>query len=196
MGSAFSEEEKHRIRTALMDSGERHFARYGVRRARVEDIARETGIAKGSFYLFFESKEELFLQLLERLEGGDRARIAEGLLTLPPAERLPGLIDALVSYLDQSAFLRRALSGEDIAWLERKVPPERLREHMRGDDVFMKEFVTLSDSEGRLGAQEASDWGNALRSGFEAYIRADDLSRGGALLLLRSLSGEWKERMK
>lgn len=195
MGSAFNEEERLRIRTALLDTGERHFAQYGVRRARVEDIARETGIAKGSFYLFFESKEELFLQLLERLEGGDRARIVESLLTLPPAERLPGLIEALVSYLDQSAFLRRALTGEDIVWLERKVSPERLKEHMKGDDLFMREFVTLSDSERRLDPQEASDWGNALRSGFETYIRADESSRGGALLLLRALSHEWKERM-
>lgn len=39
----------------------RHFADHGYRGARVEDIAQEVGVAKGTVFLDFGSKEELFL---------------------------------------------------------------------------------------------------------------------------------------
>jgi len=39
----------------------RHFAEHGYRGARVEDIANEVGVAKGTVFLDFASKEGLFL---------------------------------------------------------------------------------------------------------------------------------------
>ena len=44
----------------------RHFAEDGYRGARIEDIAREVGVAKGTIFLVFHSKEELFLAAYQR----------------------------------------------------------------------------------------------------------------------------------
>jgi AcrR family transcriptional regulator len=44
----------------------RHFAEHGFRGARVEDIASEVGVAKGTVFLHFGSKEGLFLAAYER----------------------------------------------------------------------------------------------------------------------------------
>ena len=38
-----------------------HFAEHGYRGGRVEDIASQVGIAKGTFFLDFGSKEGLFM---------------------------------------------------------------------------------------------------------------------------------------
>jgi AcrR family transcriptional regulator len=43
-----------------------HFAEHGYRGARVEDIAAEVGVAKGTVFLHFGSKEGLFLAAYER----------------------------------------------------------------------------------------------------------------------------------
>ena len=42
------------------------FAEKGYRRAQVTDIVRGAGIGRGTFYLYFDSKREAFLQLIER----------------------------------------------------------------------------------------------------------------------------------
>ena len=47
----------------------RHFAENGYRGARVEDIASEVGIAKGTVFLHFGSKEGLFLAAYQRAVG-------------------------------------------------------------------------------------------------------------------------------
>lgn len=48
-------------RAKVLEVAMRHFAEHGYRGARVEDIAAEVGIAKGTVFLDFGSKEGLFL---------------------------------------------------------------------------------------------------------------------------------------
>ncbi|WP_224372856.1 TetR/AcrR family transcriptional regulator [Hyalangium versicolor] len=47
-------------RTAILNAAGEVFARFGFKKASMEDIARRAGVGKGSIYLHFESKEELF----------------------------------------------------------------------------------------------------------------------------------------
>jgi AcrR family transcriptional regulator len=54
-------------RAEILDAALRAFGQYGYRRTSVDDIAREAGIAKGTIYLSFASKEELFQALARRL---------------------------------------------------------------------------------------------------------------------------------
>lgn len=49
----------------VLDAARIVFARSGYANANVEDIAKEAGIAKGTIYLYFKSKEEIFAAILE-----------------------------------------------------------------------------------------------------------------------------------
>jgi len=53
----------------LLQAARAEFAQHGLDGARIEDIARRAGLAKGSFYLHFHSKEDVFRELLQRLFG-------------------------------------------------------------------------------------------------------------------------------
>lgn len=52
-------------RSKLLAAAREVFAKAGLADARVEDIARRAGVAKGSFYLHFKSKDEAFQALLD-----------------------------------------------------------------------------------------------------------------------------------
>src|SRR6187402_2020195 len=54
-------EKRERILTAA----ERVFAKSGFFSARVSDIAREAGVADGTIYLYFKSKDEVLISLFE-----------------------------------------------------------------------------------------------------------------------------------
>ncbi|WP_224242662.1 TetR/AcrR family transcriptional regulator [Hyalangium gracile] len=47
-------------RSAILNAAGEVFARFGFKKASMEDIARRAGVGKGSIYLHFESKDELF----------------------------------------------------------------------------------------------------------------------------------------
>ncbi len=53
-------------RDRILDAAMRHFADRGYRGTRVEDVATEVGVAKGTVFLDFGSKEALFLEAFKR----------------------------------------------------------------------------------------------------------------------------------
>lgn len=57
------------VREALLEAARAEFARSGLERARVEDIARRAGVSKGAFYLHFPTKESAFEAIVQRFFG-------------------------------------------------------------------------------------------------------------------------------
>jgi TetR/AcrR family transcriptional regulator len=53
-------------RDQIVDAAIRHFAEHGYQGARVDDIAKELGIAKGSIFQHFGSKAGLFLEAYKK----------------------------------------------------------------------------------------------------------------------------------
>jgi AcrR family transcriptional regulator len=50
----------------LLKAASEVFHEHGFHRAKVSDITAAAGVAQGTFYLYFSSKEEIFLELLRR----------------------------------------------------------------------------------------------------------------------------------
>src|SRR5689334_10675167 len=49
---------------ALLSAARVVFSRQGFHDATIDDIAREAGVAKGTVYLYFKSKQEIYLEAL------------------------------------------------------------------------------------------------------------------------------------
>jgi len=50
----------------ILDGAKKLIAQNGYYQTRVEDILREVKLGKGTFYLYFKNKEDLFISILER----------------------------------------------------------------------------------------------------------------------------------
>lgn len=61
-----SDERKKQI----LNAAEQVFTKKGLDLARMDDIAEETGLSKGTLYLYFKSKEELIIAILDRIFQG------------------------------------------------------------------------------------------------------------------------------
>jgi AcrR family transcriptional regulator len=71
------EEQRERTRSALCDAAARLFVERGFAGASVEAIAAQAGYTRGAFYANFTSKEELFVELLQRRVYEEYRRIGE-----------------------------------------------------------------------------------------------------------------------
>ena len=92
-------------REELLASGERLFLERGVAGTSIDDIAAGADVAKGTFYLYFSSKEDFLGALRERYGAGYAARIAAHVASRA-APDWAGRLDAWVEggingYLDQ-----------------------------------------------------------------------------------------------
>ena len=60
------EQSKALTREKIFEAAAKAFARRGYAGAAVDEIAEEAGFSRGAFYFNFTSKDDLFLQLIER----------------------------------------------------------------------------------------------------------------------------------
>ena len=86
--SAKREARAHRI----LDAAAELILRWGYNKTTIDDIARQAGVAKGTIYLHWKGREELFaaLMLRERLALSDDLR--ERLAADPAGATLRGLV--------------------------------------------------------------------------------------------------------
>ncbi len=90
---------------SIIEAAVEVFARYGYHRARVSDIAREAGVADGTVYLYFESKEDVLVSLFRDKMGDFVATIKNALIEEPDVE---GQIERLIKmHLTQLGANRR-----------------------------------------------------------------------------------------
>jgi AcrR family transcriptional regulator len=80
-------------RSALLESARRVFGECGFERATMERIAHEAGVAKGTIYLYYSSKQRMYDEALNEglaeLDGMTRVRV----------EQAPTLRDAIAAFI-------------------------------------------------------------------------------------------------
>ena len=60
----FTEKERELIRQKLMNNARKAFSKAGIKKTSIEELTNSVGIAKGSFYIFFKSKEAMYFEIL------------------------------------------------------------------------------------------------------------------------------------
>jgi AcrR family transcriptional regulator len=125
MPKAFSEHEKETIRTQMREKGKKLFEKHGLKKTSVDEVTEAVGISKGAFYLFYGSKEELFLEILEQIEKEIQTSILEFTL-MPKADarkNVSAMLKGFLSTWDDYPLLKN-FSKSDFDYLARKVPCE------------------------------------------------------------------------
>lgn len=87
MAGGFTEEEREQVRRKLLDSGYELFLSSGFRMMTVAGITKRAGVAVGTFYNFYESKEQFVIALIKDTEAGfvtkmQNAFLSNGTITL------------------------------------------------------------------------------------------------------------------
>lgn len=176
MPRPFTQTEKDRIRAALIAAGKEHFAAYGLKKTNVADLTGAVGISKGAFYLFFESKEDLFLEILEEFEREYRAKLMDEVFQPgeDPKESFRRFVHQSLDLLETHP-LFRALAGDELPYLMRRVPPERLEQNFQGDERAVAELLEHYRARGVLRAGDPQVVAGLLRALFFVRLHREQV---------------------
>ncbi len=143
MAAAFTEEEKIRIRADLLRAGERCFTGMGLKKTSVDELTTACGISKGSFYLFFKSKEELFIEILEEKEKFREELLEKVLLKEKGARKqLRSFLLDTVRFTASDPFFKHVFSSDDAVQAFRRLPPEKIRKNIEADLIFSEKLIS------------------------------------------------------
>lgn len=126
MPTIFSQEDKEQIRRQLLRDGRAMMLARGITKTNIEELAGQAGIAKGTFYHFFPSKQAFILEIIHAYQDEKLVQLQQlaadkkGKLTL---EEVLSWYKTL--YRPQENPLYH-FSKKDMDWIMTKIPPERL----------------------------------------------------------------------
>lgn len=159
------EQAREAVRTAILTAAQKRFGEQGYRATKMAQIARDAGVAAGTLYNYFASKEAVFDEIV-RIEGeAGFAQIEADLRAAPsPFEALETLVHALLRAIERNrqiySILAEVQIDQDTA-LKKTAPGSAA-------DTLRKRFTSLAASVLR-DAQTASPF---------SKIAPDDLLAG------------------
>jgi TetR/AcrR family fatty acid metabolism transcriptional regulator len=97
----------------IIDAAIRVFARKGYYNSRVSDIAREAGIAAGTIYLYFKTKDEILITLFRDRVAQFVSSVRKAISDLPdPVSKLRRLVALHFEMLEQNPELAEVVQVE------------------------------------------------------------------------------------
>ena len=144
-----------RTREKLLQAAEIEFGERGFHEAAISGITHRAGVALGTFYTYFESKEELFQALVSHMSQRVRSWVSERVSGAPDrmaAERLG--MEAYIEFARRHKGIYRIISEAEF------VANKAYREHYRGfADAYQDNLKRAAESgDIREGDYETWSW--------------------------------------
>lgn len=146
MPKSYSEQEREYIRKRLKEEATICLATYGIRRTTVGEIVKRVNIPKGTFYLFYKSKELLLFDAIQEQHEFVTRKLYEAISNLAnrefSAEKLTDVIFEFYKMTEKMPILKLLDAGE-VELLARKLPREIVMEHLQDDTDMIKKMFAL-----------------------------------------------------
>lgn len=138
----FSESEKSIIQERLKEAGRNLFAQHGLKKVTIDDLVNSTNIAKGSFYAFYENKEQLFMELNTEeqkkiFDEIDREMQSSGIKE--PKSLTSFVFKSAIELFINNPIVTQ-INDEIINYLQRKIPNEMLEQHIANNSHALKKL--------------------------------------------------------
>lgn len=143
---AFTKYETEQLRKALLKETRHCAVTLGMKKTSVDQLTKAVGIAKGSFYKFYESKEMLFFAVLEGIHSelyGVADQALSETASLPTSERVAKAILAVCKRLSDTGDM--IFIENDAKLLLQRLPEEVKKVHYHDDETHIRQLLEKYD---------------------------------------------------
>lgn len=152
MTKAFNDKERLIIKDKLMQKGKELFSLYGLKKTGIGDLTKEVGIAQGTFYNFFESKEELYFEIMEKEHEALQSKLFEdkAIIEEITKEGFKEFLMEAFEEIDKNPILKSLYVDNEYEIMLRKLPEEKLQNHLKHDEDMLTPLILHWQGTGRM----------------------------------------------
>lgn len=144
MPKAFTETEFKNFRENLLKTGEKIFLEKGLKKAGIVELTSTVGIALGSFYKFFPSKEELLLELLD-IYNNETFDLLKSILNRQMEENKLDMEEIILatfeSYRKKPVYMMLFENNEEYEFLMKNISRKKIKDNLHKDREVMEYIV-------------------------------------------------------
>lgn len=145
MPIALSIEERNVIKQKLQEAAETSLKKHGVKKTTVDNLVKSINIPKGTFYLFYPSKDLLLYEVFQTKHDEIQNEFVKRMFEIQDditANKVTDLIFDVYKKLD-STFLMSFITSGDLELVISKLPLEVVQKHIDGDDITMDKILSI-----------------------------------------------------
>src|SRR5690625_1385348 len=115
MARGFNHHERKVIQKELLKHGQELFSHYGFKKTSISELSKLAGIAQGTFYNFYDSKEALFFEVLDKEEAKVKEILLNDSITESEVTResFKKFLMKALDLIDNNPFIRMLFLGEE-----------------------------------------------------------------------------------
>lgn len=177
MARGFNKEERQFIRNSLIEHGKTLFTQYGFHKTSIHEITKNVGIAQGTFYNFFDSKEELYFIILELEEKIIKKQLfqVDVFQEHEPKKAIKKILRELIKKVETNPLIRELYVGDTLKKMMRKLPSETLDKHFQHDASTLVTLIELWKNEGIVLQENPEIIAGVLRSLFVLTLHKNEI---------------------
>lgn len=146
MPKSYSEQEREYIRNRLKEEAAKCLTIYGIRRTTVDELVKRVNIPKGTFYLFYKSKELLLFEVIQEQQEIINNRLYQTISAIAGTEfSAENLTDAIFEFykMAEKMPILKLLDLGEVELLVRKLPQETVAAHLQDDTDTIEKMLAL-----------------------------------------------------
>jgi AcrR family transcriptional regulator len=144
---AVSDEQKNEKTELIISAAEKLFESDKFERITIEKIAKQAGIAKGTVFIYFKTKEEIFLSIAEKETANWKKHLTEAITSACVKDKkitVEVLCNILISSLENNNFIKLISILDDT--LEQNIDFDKALQFKRYVKAEMEEISALIEN--------------------------------------------------
>ncbi|MBT2214558.1 TetR family transcriptional regulator [Virgibacillus dakarensis] len=177
MSRGFNEYEKQFITNSLIEQGKILFSKFGFQKTSILEITKNVGIAPGTFYKFFNSKEDLYFVILEMEEEKIKEQYAnvDIFKENQPKKAIKSILQQMINTIETNPLIRELYFGSNMEVLLKKLSPELLEKHFKNDSNSLLSLIEKWKIEGITLEENPEVIAGVLRSLFVLTLHQKEI---------------------
>lgn len=150
MPRPFADKERDLLRDKLRDAARRRIEEAGIRAMSVADLTRQVGISKGAFYLLYDSKDALVMEVLGGAEAEARVALRETAddRSGTPAATMTEVVRAMFAAVGSHPVLALLADPDEGPHIFRMVSDDEMAARAADDDRWFAELAAQLKADG------------------------------------------------
>jgi AcrR family transcriptional regulator len=162
----FSDAKRERIRETLHETGRELFARYGLDKTTIGELTEPAGIATGTFYQFYDSKEALYIEVLEadveefvpRLLGNSFEAHDD------PEEAIVAFLEFVMDELESNPLIHQLIVEDKYDRIKAQYSAEEREAERERDVAYILPYIEQWYADGRISGPDPATIAHTLES--------------------------------
>lgn len=172
----FKNKDRIRIKYLIIKEAHKLFSVNGFLKTSVEQITSAVGIAQGTFYNFFKSKEALFFEIMGEMEQ-EKFKMIDEVFTKngDPVEELNFFLKRMFNNVASDPIFHWLYKERLFERIVSKISYEEIEKHMRYDIEAANKILASVQSRGILGTISCDEFVSHLRALFMVTLHKEEL---------------------